>query len=133
MIIGVTFNIFWSSKGHKFLIMSLIIYSALLIMLFEGNLRASVIKRDPEKAIDTLKQLYDSGKVLYLPENTPQLQKLLISSLEYHRKLGRLAAEHNYFYNCFYWCPGEWQPKVIMDEGKYIIKSSTNEQILMVG
>ncbi len=113
----VTFNVFWSSLGHKFLILSLVIYSSFMIMAFEGNLRASIIKRDHEKPIDSLEELYDSGKILYIPKNSAQLQKYLTSSLDYLRELANIANENNYFYNCFDNCPGAWQTYNIVTEG----------------
>ncbi len=85
-------------------------------MAFESNLRASLIKRDHEKPIDTLKELYISGKALYMPKNSAQLQKFLTSSLDEQRGLAKLAMEHNYFYTCFD-CPGMRQTHRIMMEG----------------
>lgn len=64
------------------LLCSCAVFVAIMLSAYEGSLRASLMKVDYERAVDSDKDLMDLGQKLYLPAATPFLMMYLSSPVK---------------------------------------------------
>ncbi len=101
------------------LMTSWIAYTTFIMMAYECNLRAYLIKVDYEEFIDSDYDMWRSGRALYLPHNTAQLEFFLESPIAHQRDLGLLALEEDRIYHCSQAaCPSIEEINTILDSGE---------------
>ncbi len=70
---------FRSWSAGRFLIFVWMVLSLFLIMFYTSNLRASLMIIDYEKPLDTLQDIVDNGKRVYIPEGYSYLRFVILT------------------------------------------------------
>ncbi len=84
-----------NKPSYKVAVLFWIIYTTLVQMAFDCNLRANLIKVDYEEAIDSDFELLNRGKLLYFPRNTAQWHFFMNSPLRHQQRLEELTIERD--------------------------------------
>ncbi len=106
-----------SSLSYQVLIWTWLTYTTLLLLAYESNLRASLIKQEYHKAIDSVEELYNLGKSLHFPINSLQTYFFARSPLRHQQVLGRRALEEEQYFDCWANCADMAQQEAILNNG----------------